>query len=534
MELSGAGSRTMARLGAVSRMRAAIAPRGLGVCALVVLGAICMLLQRPNTGFTDNHHGRLSAHGATLAANMSLRNGGFTYERADVGTDGEIEISAYNRFPAPPFLLMRWAMLAGGSRLDLQILFARRLMYIFFFAAVVTAFLIAFELTGSAPVGVSVSLLAFSSWYLNQYNDMIFNDVPALFGLLLAGHGAVVHALHGRKGQLYAKALIGAAMGWQVLAFLFVHTVVRAVWVAARRRSPWAPLRDAAPWASLAAAGLALALLGWNLLHEQRATGKSFGELPTLQSARFRAGMDEKTAARYEEHLAWGNFLRQEAYRIGRMCFPNPYRPESQELRHRFFEIYGVVVLIAAAVGVCLLRHRIVLLPFLLCGFAWSFPMRAFTAFHDFQSMFYVGVPLSLFLAILSPVRRSRVAGGLLTAACIAAFLVSNIERQKAKSAESAWTTRVTSDFQSIARVAEKGKAFHFDRVSYQMVVGHARDFYLSGSYLSGTREAADYVISTDREFGPAPLTPTNTYLFLFHAPAGSPASRPAGSVRDT
>ncbi|PYQ13182.1 MAG: hypothetical protein DMH00_04620, partial [Acidobacteria bacterium] len=45
--------------------------------------------------------------------------------------------------------------------------------------------------------------------------------------------------------------------------------------------------------------------------------------------------------------------------------------------------------------------RRLVVLVALLSGFVWILGMRQFTAFHDFQSLFYVGFVLVFYLAIL-------------------------------------------------------------------------------------------------------------------------------------
>jgi hypothetical protein len=179
--------------------------------------------------FQPGHHGSLSSHGMTLATHLSPKHGFLMFNKMSRREDGTIEYEVYNRFPIGAFAIVRFFTLPFHNNLSKQISVARILMNFFFIAAVYFAYLSIFRLTRSRWVAVTATLLVFSSKYCLYYNDMIFNDVPTLFGLLFTFHGMVVFIQDGRFIQLLIKTCAALLLGWQVYAILLPFTVLGCI-----------------------------------------------------------------------------------------------------------------------------------------------------------------------------------------------------------------------------------------------------------------------------------------------------------------
>lgn len=486
-----------------------------GLALVGILSVLCLVSQREIPGFPEGHHGRLSAHGMTLAANLSFAQRGFTFDSAHVDANGNVSRTPYNRFPVTSFLVVKAAMSLARGCIRLEILYARVVMMLFFLGGLLCAYLSLYHLLRGALAAACAALLTFASWYLSKYNDLIFNDIPTLFGMLLCFHGMVVHTVHGKRLQLYLKALIAAGLGWQSLALLLPYAVFGCVRCIVERRSLLRIVFCHENLAGLSAFLVACGFLAFNVWNEMVVTGQELNETSTVRSARFRAGMDPSQAQKYSQNLDWGYFIKQQFYRVGRMCYPGPGRPKARKLRRRVFQTYGVTAALAALAVALTLKQRVLTLTLLCSGVLWAFPMRAFTAFHDFQSIYYVGFPLVLCwgaAALVSRWGRRLLPAFLLVS--VTAFLVSYLSVQAKKAAAAEWTRHVTEDFDVITGITGKGKRILASDVPYRLVVGRARDYYLSGNYLSPA-EQAEFAISANPKHKRLSLTPGNTFLFL-------------------
>ena len=207
-------------------------------------------------------------------------------------------------------------------------------MLLFFAAAAVAAWLSLRRLFDPWAALAAV-LLSCSSWYALYYNDMIFNDVPTLFGVLLAFHGMAVFVQEGRFRQLVVKSCAALLLGWQVYALLLAF-IAFGVADALRQRAPWGRPPGGGPWRGGGAvrpacgarrrdAPVRHARAGFNLANEYRAFG---GELPLTEVPDFQADTvalrprAEVAYAAYADRLAWWPYLKHQAASIGGMSLP--------------------------------------------------------------------------------------------------------------------------------------------------------------------------------------------------------------------
>ena len=171
--------------------------------------------------YREGHHDWVSAHTLTLAANLSAEHGFTGFQRREMSWEGEPEVSPYNRFPIGSYALVKMAMLAAGDGIPEQILAARTLMLAFFAASAVLAYLALARLLGDRRIALAATLLAFSSYYLLHYNDMVSAEASTnLFGVMLVFHGMVLYAQEGRFRQLLPKTAAAVLLGWHVLGLI--------------------------------------------------------------------------------------------------------------------------------------------------------------------------------------------------------------------------------------------------------------------------------------------------------------------------
>ncbi len=183
-------------------------------------------------------HNRFSSHQLTIAMNLSPEHGFQRFDRWFMHDDGVTRYRPYNRFPIGSYAAMKAATLPVSDNPSARLYAARILMLLFFTAAAVLSYLSLCRLTSNRWIALTATLLAFSSYYLLYYNDMIVPDgMPDLFGVMLTFHGMVVFVQEGRFRQLLVKVCIALLLGWHVLALLLPFVIFGLVSDILRARS---------------------------------------------------------------------------------------------------------------------------------------------------------------------------------------------------------------------------------------------------------------------------------------------------------
>jgi hypothetical protein len=156
-------------------------------------------------------------------------------------------------------------------------------------------------------------------------------------------------------------------------------------------------------------------------------------------------------------------------------------------------------------------------------GLVWAIPMKHFVAFHEFQAIYYFGIPLLFhghafaWLAARAP-RLAPVAS--LAAALLFAVAVPHVSRTKVLQAQHA--RALTEDFRAIAAAVPPGALYHMERYHKNLVPpSHGVEYYLAGRIVAASRDAAPYRISTRRTAHPGILTPDNRLMFAFRVAEG-------------
>ena len=258
---------------------------------------------RPSSG----HHNWVSASHLTNANNLSAEHDFLLFDFRTLDADGAPIYEPYSRFPIGGYALIKLVILPFGEDLAAKI-YAARMMFLFVFVgSAVLAWLSLRRLVGSRWIALTAVLLAFSTYYLLHYNDMIATENGlSLFGVLLTFHGMVLFVQEGRFRQLLIKACLALLLGWHVYALLFPFIVLGLLieLYRARRLSALPSLADKIKRCAAAllfnrylALGVVtllfgMAVLSFNLWNEYRALDGEvpLTELPTVRSMIYRFG----------------------------------------------------------------------------------------------------------------------------------------------------------------------------------------------------------------------------------------------------
>ena len=183
---------------------------------------------------------------------------------------------------------------------------------------------------------------------------------------------------------------------------------------------------------------------------------------------------------------------------------------------------WGIVVSGVCAVGLVFARHRILLATLAAAGFCWGVLVRHSTAFHEFEGMFLVGLPLVFFSLALLQVRRvsERLVGGCAVAALLV-FVLSSLQMNRGPDGNASVYRAMLSDFDVIRGIATAGAVVsvpgvHRDSSGFSGAE-RSLNYFLSGriivSGLAGgrLRDRADFMLTRERTpDGAGLLTPDN------------------------
>jgi hypothetical protein len=213
-----------------------------------------------------------------------------------------------------------------------------------------------------------------------------------------------------------------------------------------------------------------------------------------------------------EDVINWPDFLKVQVSRIIQWAIP--FKGINFGFTGDLLLLLGMFTVIGILVWRQTLEKRIIYLLLAFSGFLWLIPLKNLAAFHDYTSMYHIGIPLVFFLSVFMILRSSKGISYFLLVVSLMIFVTNIIQVRD-------WHAALASD--------ENAYVYDFDRIREKIDgTGNkvnlaeaipygpfAPGYYLSGQYLS-SRNSADYVISRDKNKLPENLTPENEVIFLF------------------
>lgn len=150
---------------------------------------------------------------------------------------------------------------------------------------------------------------------------------------------------------------------------------------------------------------------------------------------------------------------------------------------------------------------------FILTGFIWAFPLRHFVAMHDFQSLYYIGIPIMFYITIHYCLRCVNIKPFSLIILVLFCFNIYYLNIQNR--AVASLVNPVTLEFQKIYDTLPSHSTIYVDGDKTKLGIGfHAVNFYLAGHYFSSIQKA-EYIISQNKIIEKMKLT-DNQIINLF------------------
>ena len=519
---------------------------------LLLLGLSTVFLFGNDRGhfYRPGLHDAVTSNYMVVVANLSSEHNFVRFHHQTLDADGTITYDVYHRFPIGGYILLKLAILPFGDDFSAQIYAARMAMLLFFVATAVLAYLSLCRLTSNRWIALAATLLAFSSFYCLHYNDLVATEMGIdFFGMMLTFHGLVIFYSEGRFRQLLVRTCIALLLGWHVFALLLPFIVFNLVRELNRARNNngrlvVALLRSRSLTLGIVALLFGLSVLSLNFAQEYIALKgeKSLTNLPSFLSIKARTGITPWWYNDYTHILAWVPYMKMQFSWLGGMLLPYYLLGLGQasvvEWPWMMPELSGVGL---GACGACLIglvfvRHKLLLATLALSGFCWTLPMRYSVAFHVYESLSYMGIPLVGFTLALLGIRKllgeSPVVG--LAIAALLVFVLSSFQMGKVgydvKTAE--FTKKMMADFDVIRNIT-KGKVVFVPQAQLDAKFSGAyqsTSYYLVGSIIlykdsklldkkantAKIRGLADFVITRERDCGTALLTPENQLAFLY------------------
>ena len=484
---------------------------------LLALAAACLLGSDPDRWTSGSELG-ITWNNMLVAESLSPEHRflGFYEQRLD--DEGRRRYEPYNRFPVLGHLLIKLVTLPFPDDAWARLRAARLLMLALHAAAAALAWLALRRLVRDPWTALAATLLAFSSFHALYYADMVATEgTVGLFGLLLVFHGMAVFATEGRYGQLVAKTCGALLLDWHVYALVgpFVALGLASAW----RRGDGRAARRCLTLGAVAVL-FGSAVLGANFAREHAALGSEtpLAELPSVQSAL----KNTSAVSRGESAFDWPGFAEQQFSRIGLASVPYAVSRFVVDVGETpVARRYGTPSLVAVSVLAVLttlvlvvrptVRCRLPLAALALSGPCWAIVMRETVRFggHEFNGMFYTGVPLVLFALTLPRPGRPGVRRRVTVLAAAATFVLScflmartthdpelaELERMRAVDSDAIWNLAEGKTIAVLTRL------YYYSRgvVKTDLDKRHLADFVL-GDRLAGVRS----------------LTPDNRSSFLY------------------
>ena len=471
-------------------------------------------------------HNEISAKNLAIAENISPKHGFRLTPRIWRDEDGGFEYALYGRFPVGGYALIKLAILPFEGDLAAKLLSARVLMLLMFCGAAIFAYLALARIAVDRWIALAAVLLSFSSLYALYFADSVAGETAMdMFGVTLVFHGMVVFIQEGRFRQLLIKTCAALLLGWHVYALIMpfalwgfggeAFALIRSALaggggVRAAARAAF-PALARSRFIALAAAAILFgcALLAINFANEYAAYGgsRSLRDLPSVDSMTMRLGLTDS----HKLGPGWtpGDFSMRQLHRAGVASAPYAAAgfpdydaplmgPSPPSPAWAAWGFAAAVAALAAALALVPRRFRLPMACLVLMGFCWALAARgsAYSGIHSLEGMFFVGLPLALWVGALIGARRllgARLGGALaIGIAALAApiFALSTLQAARVGTDEYAakHMKEVMADMDAIREIAsEKDVVLSSDAwngTNYYGFSGRLAEYYLAGSYL--------------------------------------------------
>jgi hypothetical protein len=465
-------------------------------------------------------HGSVSSRTLAIISHATPANGFVGYVFQNIDENGKKDYEYFDRYPVF-FSAGMHVLLSLKAKLSTQIYLAKQAMNGIFLLTLVAAYLLVSRLVRHWAIGLAAVLFSVSSQYLLFYKDMIHFDQPALLGFVFLMFAIAVHLRRPYRPLLYGSALAAVAMGrgYASITVLGVWFLLEAsqilfqggLSILAKARLV---LKHDSLWVLLIAVIWAGSLLTYNVVTEAHKRQIPLMQTSIIQSAENRLALDESFNEKYAGILDWGEFLKGQVDRLVSWSFPIWDYEGSMWLDAAI--VLAMLVIIVAYSTRLDVNDRKMLALMVLSGMVWLIAMRNLSAFHEYTTMFYLGIPLAFYASAFSLLRIPPKFAIVLLICALAVFAYRNQRTQDIHYQIGSPYNSFTYDLVRIREQLPDGAVtVYLPQGIKTASTSAAIGFYLPEAFLA-PEDNAEYVITSDQGFLPQTLTPDNTRLFLF------------------
>lgn len=484
---------------------------------LTLLLAIAAL-QPIKTGFEKGHHGWVSADGLSLFSRAD-KDHYFVAVMAEHLTKDGIKYHYFDRYP--PFLspLMNLFLDPFEDDFNLFIMIARHIMNIIFLITVMVGFKIITFFIQDKKRALGLALLIFSGSFFIHYKDMPHFDQPAILGNLLIIWGICEYKFNQRWKLLLGLAIIVPLFGrgyssnfllltWNIFEFILNwenlgSNVFKKVINHFKKKCVWILVASVPVTASF---------LAYNVYIESVIRDVPITETSIFDSAKRRLGAKTLVSER-EKKAKWSRFIPKQIDRKKDLFSPEFLSmfdigrkkvSASWEYYLRRFpsEFFGILVIIFFLMNIRKYyrelshEHKTIYLTMIFSGFVWLYTMRKLATYHDYTTLYYVGLSMMLFTTLAQTKFKNWSTRRILIIGFVMMFgsLVANLYKIKPIAQT---VNHQAHDFNEIRKIAKSKfdrPIFYFEGTDPK---GGTRFIY--GSPFAQSLYTTGYLVTTDK-----------------------------------
>lgn len=365
------------------------------------LTTICVLAFEPLLfGFEfKGHLGWVPSHVSAqiLRANSDQGFVGYTLKFFNAG---EYSYYYFDRYPIPFAMSMNAILSFFKGDLRNWIYASRIIMDLIFILTIYYAYLISKEFTSDLWKRWSIVLLTFSGQYFMTYKAMIHFDQPAILGMTALLNAILVFERSGDKKGLIFWSFVAPLMGrgYASLFVLALYLLMKAL------SGKFGESLRLALKTLIPSGTICTLMLSYNILVEAKVRNVPVAQVSIVQSAFSRLGIEKFTESHQEEKVQWSVFLDDQLSRQKLQL--TPFFVGKKQSTYFCFILLGSIFFFYRRNWKTIFSFTTGLL--LLSGVVWIFPMKRLAAFHDYTTMYYVGVPLVIYGLLIPRLRPAR------------------------------------------------------------------------------------------------------------------------------
>ena len=241
-------------------------------------------------------------------------------------------------------------------------------------------------------------------------------------------------------------------------------------------------------------------VLAFNFTNEYLALNREtpLTKLPSFQSMLNRTGIRayDKSDWLIHRRLDLKYLLEMQLYRIGGMSIPYDlpgYENKIHSIPYTGFNtrvvIWGGIVFIASLAGLFFTRHKMLMATMALFGIAWGAIMIRQIDYHVYESLFLIGVPLTLFTTYIDRLfSRQLIVGIAIVALIVFALSAQQISRAGHDEERIRYEGQLFEDFEAMRQIA-KDKIISFTFMIRLNMLGNSQGHRVmhTASFLQAT-----------------------------------------------